>query len=409
MDWHPSRRGFLGASAAFSAWAGIPRIAAASGRDPRLVLMLLRGGLDGLSLCAPVGDPAYDSYRDEFAVALDGPVPGTSLDNFFALNGRLKTVADLYANREATFIQAVATPYRSRSHFEAQDVLENGTDSHSHHQDGWLGRAVALMEADSRVASSRAFAAASSTPLALRGAPDVITYLPAGFPAASDDTRARLIDLYEHTDPLLAQVMLEGLALEATAGTEAQQTMMAESDMGGMSRTQQREKFRQTIAAAAAAGRSMAADDGPRIGFLDMSGFDTHRRHQQLGDVLEGLDGAIAALRDQMAPVWRDTVVVVVTEFGRTVRMNASDGTDHGTATAAMLLGGAVDGGRVIADWPGLAENALYEGRDLMPTTDLRAVLKGMLRDHLGLEGLLLAERVFPGTEDVRPLDGLVL
>jgi uncharacterized protein (DUF1501 family) len=321
----------------------------------------------------------------------------------------MPTLASLYRDGEALFVHAVHTPYRERSHFEAQDVLENGTTSDAHHADGWLGRAIARLPADSAIAGRGAFAAASSTPLVMRGAPGVVSWLPPGMPSASEDTRLRLLSLYEHTDPVLASTLAEGLELERIAGTETEVASSVEAGMMGMEVTG---RNRQVVAAATAAGQTMAQDDGPRIGFLDMTGFDTHRGQRvvdgRLGATLSSLDTAIMALRKGLGETWRDTVVAVVTEFGRTVRMNGSSGTDHGSATVAMLLGGAVKGGRVVADWPGLAPNRLFEGRDLAPTTDLRAVLKGALRDHLGLTPGELGEIVFPDSAGIRPMDGLV-
>nr|WP_255720705.1 DUF1501 domain-containing protein [Acuticoccus kalidii] len=408
---HPTRRGFLAGGAAFTAWASIPKIAyAARPRDPRYLTIILRGGMDGLAAVAPVGDPAYEAVRDDAVMPLSGPNAAIPLDNFFALNARLPTVADLYRRGEALFVHAVQTPYRDRSHFQAQDVLENGMTSDVHHRDGWLGRAIAELPSAERIARQGGFAAAPSTPLVMRGAPNVVTWLPPGLPATSDDTRARLLSLYEHTDPVLAKALAEGLKLEEVAGTESD--LAASLDQQMMDMGQVRAIHRQAVSAATAAGRSLAADDGPRVGFLDMTGFDTHRGQRvvdgALGMTLAGLDQVISALRSALGDAWKDTVVAVVTEFGRTVRMNGSQGTDHGTATVAMLLGGAVDGGRVVADWPGLADRALYEGRDLYPTTDLRAVLKGTLRDHLGLDARLLGTNVFPDTADLRPLDGLI-
>ncbi len=409
---HLSRRNFLAGSAAFSAWASIPKIAfAQSGRDPRFLVVILRGALDGLAAVAPTGDRHYEEVRDNFAMPHDGEHAGFALNDFFTLNRRLPTLADLYANGEALFVHAIHTPYRSRSHFEGQDILENGTTSDAHHADGWLGRAMAQMPVDSMIARAGGFAAASAPPLVMRGAPNIVTWLPAGMPAASDDTRARLFSLYEHTDPVLAQAMASGLRLEDVAGSEMEineQVNSTAMDMMG----QAGGRGRQVVAAATAAGRSLAADDGARIGFLDLSGFDTHRGQQlvdgRLGRTLSDLDLVIRTLKHSMGDTWRDTVVSVVTEFGRTVRMNGSQGTDHGTATVAMLLGGAVAGGRVVADWPGLAPSDLYEGRDLRPTMDLRGLLKGALRDHLGLDNRQLGEVVFPDTMDVAPMEGLI-
>ncbi|WP_420391928.1 DUF1501 domain-containing protein [Acuticoccus sp.] len=407
---HPSRRAVLRGGVAFTAWATIPRLALAAGApDPRFVAIILRGGMDGLGVVAPVGDPAYEAVRDEFSMPLEGPDAAVPLDGFFALNRRMETVAELYRRGEALFVHACHTAYRERSHFEAQDVLENGTASEAHHRDGWLGRALSLLPADDRVGRHGAFAAATSTPLLMRGARDVINWLPAGFDAASHDTRARLLSMYEHTDPALAKALGEGIAMEAVTGTEVEMASAVEDVMMGM---EVRRRQRDVVVAATAAGRAMAQEDGPRVGFVDMSGFDTHRRQSvvegRIGDTLHTLDVAIAALRTALGPAWQSTVVAVMTEFGRTVRMNGSDGTDHGTATVAMLLGGAVRGGRVIADWPGLTPAALHEGRDLKPTTDLRAVLKGVLADHLGMGRAALGETVFPETAGLAPLAGLL-
>lgn len=407
---HPTRRQMLAGGAIFTAWATIPTIAwAARPRDPRFLAVILRGGMDGLGVVAPVGDPTYQDVRDEFAMPVAGADAGLALDGFFALNVRLPQLHALYHRGEALFVHAAHTPYRERSHFEGQDVLENGTASHAHHRDGWLGRATLELAPDSAIARQGGFAAAPATPLVMRGAGGVVTWLPPGMPAASDDTRARLLSMYEHTDPVLASALAEGLSLEAVTGTEVAMAAAVEDGMAGMSVAP---KHHQIIAAATAAGRSMARDDGPRVGFLDMVGFDTHRQQKvidgSLGNTLVGLDAMIGALKAALGEAWGSTVVAITTEFGRTVRINSSAGTDHGSATVAMLVGGAVRGGRVVADWPGLSQSALHEGRDLRPTTDLRAVLKGALRDHLGIEARALAEGVFPDSAAVRPLDGLI-
>lgn len=408
---HPSRRGFLLGGVAFTAWASIPRLAvAAAPRDPRFIAVILRGGLDGLAAVAPVGDPAYEEVRERFPVPTSGENAGFRLNDYFVLNSRLPTLADLYNKGEALFVHAVHTPYRQRSHFAAQDVLENGTPTDVHHRDGWLGRAIETMPVDSLIARQGGFAAASSTPLVMRGKANVVTYLPAGLPAASQDTRMRLLDLYEHTDPVLAEAFAEGLRLDGITGGEKGMKNALREDLAGM---QMERRAGPAVNSAYAAGRAMAQDDGPRIGFLDMSGFDTHRAQKvingRLGRTLAILDNTIETLRRSLGDeAWKDTVVAVITEFGRTVRMNGSYGTDHGSATVAMLLGGAVKGGRVVADWPGLEKSNLWDGRDLMPTMDLRGVLKGVMRDHLGLDQAALATHIFPETQGVRPVDGLI-
>jgi uncharacterized protein (DUF1501 family) len=164
--------------------------------------------------------------------------------------------------------------------------------------------------------------------------------------------------------------------------------------------------------AAGAAAKYLARPEGPRVGALAFNGWDTHINEGiasgLLASLFGALDGAFHAIETGAGDAWADTVVAVVTEFGRTARINGTLGTDHGTGTVALLIGGALKGGRVVADWPGLKASDLYENRDLKPTTDLRAVLKGLLKDHLRVDDRALAEAVFPGSEAVRPMDGLV-
>lgn len=409
FECEPTRRQFLLGTAAFTAWAGLPRIAAAGGRDPRLIVVILRGALDGLATVAPVGDPHYESARQGLELPESGPDAAIPLDGFFALNPRLTRLAELYGRGEALFVHASATPYRGRSHFSGQDMLENGTMSERYHRDGWLGRALAAMPVADEIGGHAGFAVAPATPLLMRGGARILTWMPPGFAPATDDTRQRLLDLYEHTDPGLAAILESGLDLEDMVGSEREMTRAFRQDVAERTDVP---GGRQAEMVAASAARAMAADDGPRVGFLDLHGFDTHRTQKPvtgaLGRRLAILDLVVATLERVLGEVWRDTAVIVVTEFGRTVAMNGSNGTDHGTATVTMLLGGAVEGGRVLADWPGLSPRDLYEGRDLMPTTDQRAVLKGVLRDHLGLGETLLAGEVFPDSAGVRPIDGLI-
>jgi uncharacterized protein (DUF1501 family) len=215
----------------------------------------------------------------------------------------------------------------------------------------------------------------------------------------------RLIDLYRHTDPDLARALEErmGLATMARAGgMEGDQPRPAGAG-------QLRGYFAESAGTAA---KFLARADGPRIGALAFDGWDTHAAegavNGRLAMLLGALDGAIAAIEVEMKEAWSDTVVAIITEFGRTARINGTDGTDHGTATVALLAGGALKGGRVIADWPGLKPVRLHEGRDLKPTTDLRAVLKGLLNDHLRVEPTVLATKVFPDSAAVKPMSGLL-
>ena len=250
-----------------------------------------------------------------------------------------------------------------------------------------------------------AFAVGPIAPLVVRGPAPVLSWTPPRLPPASDDTLTRLLDLYRHTDPALARVLEERMGLAAIAragGMDGQQPRAA-----GI--VQVRAYFAESAGTAA---KFLARPNGPRIGALAFDGWDTHANEGaqggRLATLLGALDGAIAAIETEMKEAWRETVVAVITEFGRTARINGTEGTDHGTATIALLAGGALKGGRVIADWPGLKPANLHEGRDLKPTTDLRAVLKGLLKDHLRVDESVLASKVFPDSASVKPMAGLV-
>jgi uncharacterized protein (DUF1501 family) len=406
----PSRRELLLASGALFAWAYLPRVARAEGRDPRFLAIVLRGALDGLAAVAPVGDPDWVRLRGDKALLLDGANPALKLDGFFALNPAMPELHRLYRAGQATIVHAAATPYRERSHFDGQDVLESGLGKPGATDTGWLNRALGALEPGGRVEANRqAFAVGPVTPLIVRGAAPVMSWTPSRLPPATDDTLMRLADLYRHTDPQLARVLEErmGLAAIAKAGGVAMTPEKGKPPPGPGA--QVRAYFAE---AAGAAAKFMARPDGPRVGALAFDGWDTHQDEGAVGGrlalLLGALDGALAAIEKEMGPAWRETVVAIVTEFGRTARINGTEGTDHGTATVALLAGGALKGGRVIADWPGLKEANLYAGRDLKPTTDLRAVLKGVLKEHLRVPDAALATKVFPDSVVARPMAGLV-
>ncbi|MGA2127976.1 MAG: DUF1501 domain-containing protein [Xanthobacteraceae bacterium] len=411
----PSRRELLLGSGVLFAWAHLPKEARAEGRDPRLLTIVLRGALDGLATVAPVGDPNWPRLRGDKALALDGPHPALPLDGFFALNPAMPSLHRLYAAGHATIVHAAATPYRERSHFDGQDVLESGLGRPGTNDTGWLNRALAALEPAGRAAPDRAghngrevFAVGPVVPLVVRGPAPVLTWTPPRLPPASDDTVMRLLDLYRHTDPALARVLEERLGLAAIARAGGMDEKGKPAQPGPAA--QVRQFFAESAGTAA---KFMARPDGPRVGALAFDGWDTHADEGAVGGrlaaLLGALDGAIAAIETGMGPAWGETVVVVITEFGRTARINGTDGTDHGTATVALLAGGALRGGRVVADWPGLGDADLHDNRDLKPTTDLRAVLKGVLRDHLRLPESVLASRVFPDSVAVKPTPGLVL
>lgn len=392
-----SRRAVLaGGGASLALWAYVPRALASSSRDPRLLTVILRGGLDGLAMVAPAGDPDLVRLRGALAIQASGEGAGLALDSFFVLNPAMPFLHGLYQKKEALFVHATATPYRQRSHFDGQDVLESGLGGVGRFDSGWLNRTLVSLPKGER-ANPRGLSMGAMVPLIMQGPAPVLSWSRRtnNLPLRAE-TIARLSDLYAETDPALGKALTEGVALEQTAGSGQQQ--------GG--------PFGDFIVTAEAAAKVMTQADGPRLGALSYNGWDTHANQGvlrgQLFNRLAGLDAAIKTFAEGMGPAWKDTVAVIVTEFGRTVRVNGTVGSDHGTATLAVLVGGAVKGGRVIADWPGLAEAKLHEGRDLKPTIDLRTVLKGVLRDHLGVAPATLATAVFPDSMKVGPADGLI-
>jgi len=407
----PTRRDMLLGSGALFAWSYLPKLARAEGRDPRLLVVVLRGGLDGLGMVAPVGDPDWVKLRGEKGLALGGKPPAVPLDSFFALNPAMPNLHRLYLAQQATIVHATATPYRERSHFDGQDVLESGYDRPGRMESGWLNRALGLLEADGRVdpRGARALAVGPVTPLVVRGPAPVMSWVPQRLLPASDDTQARLLDLYLHTDAKLARALQGRQDLLAVGRAAGISPVSGPEDERTAGFARLRQYFNDVAVTAA---KYLARPDGPRVGAVGVNGWDTHINEGatggQLANLLGALDGTIPAFEQNMGETWKETVVVFITEFGRTARINGTEGTDHGTGTVAWIIGGAVKGGRVIADWPGLKEANLYEDRDLKATTDLRAVLKGVLRDHLRVDERALAATVFPGSDGVKPMAGLV-
>jgi uncharacterized protein (DUF1501 family) len=402
-----SRRAVLLSGGALYASAFLPKFArAADGRDPRLVVIILRGALDGLAAVGPYGDPDYANLHGELALSPSGDHPGIPLDGFFVLNPAMPNFARLYKSGQASVVHACATGYRERSHFDGQDVLESGYPGPGRVESGWLNRAIAALPRGERVSIHGGLGVGASMPLVMRGPAPVLGWASQSIPTAGEDLAVRVLDLYAHLDPALAKALRDGLDTDKLATREGMTGDMAKS-RGGMD---QPAGMRQ---AAMGAAKLIAADDGPRLAAMAFDGWDTHANEGgavgQLALRLSGLDGAFEALESGLGARWKDTVVVAITEFGRTVKINGTVGTDHGTGTVAFLAGGAVKGGRVIADWPGLKQAQLFEGRDLMPTNDLRAVLKGLLADQFGLSSAVLGERVFPDSGAIAPMRGLTV
>ena len=365
------RRGFLGTAALLAA----PRVLfAQAATERRFVFIVQRGAADGLDTVIPYAEPAYASLRGRLAIEASAAL---KLDGMFALHPALPKLRELYAAGEASFLHAVASPYRDRSHFDGQNVLETGGSAPYQLKDGWMNRLLGLLPR----AGKEAIAFSPAVPLAMQGAVGVTTYAPSALPEANEDLLVRVQQLYA------SDRQLHGLwtsALEARG--------MAGDRMGGGPRRQD----------AAALGRMAAGflsrADGPRIAMIETGGWDTHSGQQaRLAAQLRGLDGLIGALREGMGAAWAHTVVLVATEFGRTAAANGTGGTDHGTGSAAMVIGGAVQGGRVVSDWPGLAPGDLYQGRDLKPTLGLDALIASLCADAFQLDAERTARVLFPG------------
>ena len=373
-----SRRRLL-ALAALGA-AGVFMPARANAPKPRLVVVLLRGALDGLAAFPPLGDPGWGALRrsggrDE---------QGTLLDGTFAMHPGLEPLRPAWSRRELLPVHAVATPLRDRSHFLVQDALELGIGASARATTGWLYRGL-----ESAGALGEAMAVGRGAPLLLRGQNSVSSVNP-GADDRTDDDRVRAVAALWAHDPVLGPAIAEALAARqmaagAPAATKDRGAAAVRSALGG------------------AAGL-LTAEGGPRVVSVELGGWDTHADQQRRLNLLLGaLGDGLAAMPAQLGEAWRETVVVLVTEFGRTAAHNGTGGTDHGTGSAALLFGGAVAGGRVIADWPGVKTAELYEGRDLMPTLDVRRLFAGLLSEHLRLPESAVAAAL-PG---VSPMQGL--
>lgn len=368
-------------------------LAGAGGTDNRFVVIILRGALDGLAAVAPYGDPALRALRGD-AVPPEPGQPGGLLDlgGFYGLHPALPGLHALYKANEALVVHAVAGAYRVRSHFEAQDYLESGADHRM--TSGWLNRVVAALPKAPHGPEGDALAVGVSVPLLLRGPAMVANWAPHGFGQPAPDLYARIAAL-NAADPVTGPAIAEGLKARGfSAGV-----------MAGDESPRDKYAF---PALAKAAGELLAAPGGPRIAAMEIGGWDTHTAQAtRLTGPLKQLDDGLVALKTALGPAWARTAVLVMTEFGRTVRLNGTKGTDHGTGSIAIVAGGAVAGGKIVATWPGLAESRLFENRDLAPTTDLRSVARGLLAAHLGLQPAALRQ-IFPGSDSASTASGLI-
>ena len=388
MTLHPDRRTLVqsAAVAGVAAWVGAANWSRARAAErPRLAVITLQGGMDGLSLAPPLRDERYHELRGGLAIAK--PLPFTA---DFGLHPAMPKLAAMAKAGEVRLAPAAASPSRSRSHERESEVLAAGVVAAGDARGGWLNRAVAALAAGGGGASGQALDVAA--PLLASGPAPFPAWAP-GAPDIDPRLMGRLKRLYGD-DPGLQ-------ALRADAGRLQRRTALAADGAGGS----------ELAVRARTLGRLLAADDSPTVGSLSTGGYDTHggqgAEQGRLADRFRDLDEALAALKAGAGPAWSRTAVLVFTEFGRTAAANGAGGTDHGVASAALLLGGAVRGGAILGDWPTLAASRLYEGRDLAPGLDLYVLFKGVLAEHMGLDRTVLDRDVFPGSTTAPALRGL--
>ncbi len=387
------RSAVLGLSAAVALGRASLAVAAAP-TQRRFVVVILRGALDGMAAVVPYGDPALAGLRGQIVPPEPGQDGGVlDLGGFYGLHPALAGLHETYRAGELTILHAIAGPYRIRSHFEAQDCLESGA---AHRMtSGWLNRVVSALPAGPAKAEGDAMAFGVTMPLLLRGPARAGSWSPARLGRASPDFYAQVAALAA-PDRVIGPAVRQGLRERGFSAAVLGDAPAASGPGDGFA----------TLAAAA--GEMLARPDGPRVAALELDGWDTHAAQPaRLDAMLRQLDTGLAALRQALGPAWRQTAVLCMTEFGRTVRVNGTRGTDHGTGSVALLLGGAVAGGQVRADWPGLGPGRLLDDRDLRPTADLRAVAKGVLAAHFGLGGAALAQ-VFPDSGTAPSMQGLL-
>lgn len=393
----------MAAAGGLAVWDTPVRYAFASvPTDRRFVVVILRGAIDGLAVVPPHGDKDYASTRGALALSASGTNPLHDLDGFFGLHPALTNVKAMYDAKEVAIFHNICSPYRDRSHFDGQNVLETGGTGPHVLQDGWLNRALAPMGlAD----GMHALAVAQTPPLLLSGPARATSWMPATLPAPDEAFLARVRALYTN-DPVLLASLASAMDLQNKAQAAMDDPSARKPGMGANG------SYGDLTPLFSGAGKLLAAADGPRVAVLDASGWDTHfnqgANDGQLARRLQALDQGVDALKTALGPAWNKTAIVMATEFGRTVHPNGSNGTDHGTGGASLVLGGAVNGGTIRAEWTGLSSSALQEGRDQPPRTDLRALFKGLLAEHMGVAKPALASAVFPDSGGVAPLSGLI-
>ncbi|MEM1131538.1 MAG: DUF1501 domain-containing protein [Pseudomonadota bacterium] len=384
------RRTFLAAGVIFTtvaSFSGLTPTLAQSGGRRKLLFIIQRGAADGLAELAPIGDPHFSSLRGRL---LEEAESGFALDDMFSLHPALTNIAALYRQGDAAFVHATASAYRNRSHFDGQNVLETGGAEPYAVKTGWLNRLTALLRAAQPSVPVPAVALSQDIPMALRGPAETSSFTPSRLPEPDSDFLERVERLYgDH--PALAAALQTGNATREMAG-DAKPVNPRDSKASG-----------------ALMARLMSGADGADIAMVETSGWDLHANSpRRMRQVLSRLDGMVEGFRSGMGDSWRNTLVIIATEFGRSAAINGTNGTDHGTGGVMMLLGGTVRGGRVYSDWPGLSNSQLLDGRDLRPTIAQESAISGAIAAHFGLDSQRLQSELFAHVSGSRPYFGLV-
>ncbi|MBE7635548.1 DUF1501 domain-containing protein [Sneathiella sp. P13V-1] len=378
-----NRRNLMKSTMAMTAAATMPvsLCLAAANMEERFVVIVLRGGMDGLHALVPYADRNYRNLRPKLWKSFEAPRKLIRLNDAFALHGKLKRLSELYKVGQLALFPATSTPYRERSHFDGQNVLEIGGRSPFELKDGWLNRAISELPKDDD--DRLGLTIGSNLPLILQGEARIQTYGKSPFRETGEDFLNRLD--YAYSDFPAFQKSLQTAMMSPQPDSNV---------MGGKTR-------KDSLAdAAKSAAALLIKEKGPRVAVLEMGGWDTHfGQVGRLDRQFEALDDGIVALMDGLGASWKRTAVLVVSEFGRTAAENGTGGTDHGTGGLAILLGGAVRGGKIMGKWPGLAKGDLYQGRDVFPENNLDNVIAVILKEHLGLSDKTVRQKVLPKRE----------
>ncbi|ANP78058.1 MULTISPECIES: DUF1501 domain-containing protein [Vibrio] len=378
-----NRRQFMGIAAAVGVSAMLPFPSfAKTGSDNIFIWVSLRGAMDGLNVVVPHADPDYSNLRPNIGLK---PEQLVKLDDFFGLHPSLKQCHQWYESNELSFVHACSTAYRERSHFDGQKILENGT-SDPFNTVGWINRLLTL--------SSEKYdgiAIDSGLPLIMQGESTVASWYPNRL--KTRDKQTELLEELFQSDQMLSSNFESVMKIDQLVGDQG----VGKQFKSLMGKT----------------GDILSADNGPNIAALELGGWDTHANqgnvNGRLSNQLKTLDVGLAALKASLGDRWQKTVIIAASEFGRTAKENGTKGTDHGTGNVMFVAGGTMPslkgaGGKVIANWPGLSQSQLYEGRDLNPTIDMRSVIKGVLNRHLSIEVKQL-NAIFPDSADIRPMN----